>query len=233
VPPNGAAATASLAPDELREFDGALATQNSFGRSGVFYLPVRTASAPIPVLVALHGSTGDGASMIGPFRELARLRRFAIVSPSSGCVAKIGVMTWTVGDHPNDVTNDYRHVQACFEEVATRTDVTFDRSRVLIAGFSGGGSSAPYIATNTAPYDAFAVLHGGVYPNGFGPRRVRGWFAAGDADTIRTREHVTSQFRLVQARGFDVSLHVFPGGHFVSPAEASALVEWWLGPPAP
>jgi predicted esterase len=178
--------------------------------------------------VALHGSSADGSSMIAVFRSLAGARRFVIVAPSSNYVPEMKTMTWRVGDHENDITDDYRHVQACLEEVAARPDVTIDRSRALIAGFSGGASSAPYIASNTGPYQAFAVLHGGVFPGGIGPRRIPGWFSTGETDPARPPDHLSGHFRTMQGLGFDVVYHLYPGAHVISPREAEDVVGWWL-----
>src|SRR5256885_3949886 len=55
----------------------------------------------------------------------------------------------------------------------------------LIAGYSGGGSSAPYIASNRPPFTHTAVLHGGVFAGGIGPRRMPAWFSTGDRKSTR------------------------------------------------
>lgn len=215
--------------DLLPPLDGRLSTKNTSNRSGVFFLPERSVGTPLPVLVALHGQGGDGASIQGTFRALAGERHFVIVAPSSNYAAEVASFTWTVGDKPNDITPDYLHVKACFDEVAARPDVTFDRGRVLAVGFSGGASSAPYVATNATPYSAFAVLHGGVFIGGVGPRKVRGWFSTGASDPARTPDHVKGHFQTMRESGFDVVFHVYPGGHGISQQESADVVGWWLG----
>ena len=216
-------------PSLLPALEGALATKNESNRSGSFFLPERSAGEPLPVLVGLHGQGGDGASILRTFKALAATRHFAIVAPSSNYAAEVSSFTWTVGDKPNDVTTDFRHVKVCFDEVAARADVTLDRSRVLAVGFSGGASSAPYVATNVEPYTAFAVLHGGVFIGGIGPRRVRGWFSTGASDPARTPDHVNGHFQSMLRAGFNVVFRVYPGGHWISPGEADDVVRWWLG----
>jgi predicted esterase len=168
--------------------------------------------------------------MIDAFGELATERKFGIIAPSSGYAVEIKSFTWTVGDKPNDITDDFRHVKACFDEVLARKDVTIDAEHVLIAGFSGGASSAPYIATNAEPYEAFAVLHGGVFIGGIGRRKVSGWFSTGEDDSARTPQHVLGHFRSMREAGFDVSYRAYPGGHKLSNREATELVEWWFAP---
>jgi predicted esterase len=138
------------------------------------------------------------------------------------------MFTWRVGDHPNDFSTDYTHVAARLKELEARTDVIIDHDRVLAVGFSGGGSSAPYLASNTEPYGAFAVLHGGVFIGGCGPRRVRGWFSTGVGDNIRTADHVAEQSRIMLNAGFDVVFSTYPGDHEMSGAETKAVVAWWL-----
>jgi hypothetical protein len=59
-------------------------------------------------------------------------------------------------------------------------------------------------------------------------RRVPGWFSTEDADTL---EHDRLfGYPNMQGAGFDVVYSSYPGGHFVSPAESSDVVAWWLGP---
>jgi len=108
--------------------------------------------------------------------------------------------------------------------------VVVDTAHVLIVGHSGGGSTAPYIATNDETYTAFAVLHGGVFPGGLGGRRVRAWFSTGDSDSLRTTSSVRNAADALTRRGFgDVQCRTFHEGHGVSQEEVEALVKWWLG----
>jgi predicted esterase len=181
-------------------------------------------------LVALHGTGGDGRAILDAFRSLADERGFAIVGPDSRKTPN-GTFSWEVGDKPGEVTDDYRHVVACMNEALGQIGADADRSRILIAGHSGGASSAPYIATNRRPFSAFAVLHGGVFEGGLGHRDVRGWFSTGTQDTVRSPAHVRDALERARKQGglSDLTYREFPGGHGVSAAEAKALVDWWLG----
>jgi predicted esterase len=79
-------------------------------------------------------------------------------------------------------------------------------------------------------YTAFAVLHGGAFPGGFGPRHVRGWFSTGDADPIRPPAMVAADAQRVRNAGFDSVLYrEFPGGHELGAIELAELIRWWLG----
>ena len=208
---------------------GVLATRNSAGRSGAYYLPSGYEGEPRPLLVAIHGTSGDGRGMVGLFRQAAERNTFFIVAPDSRR-SPGGQFTWQVGDHPGEVTEDLEHVGPCVDELRAMAGVQIDPTRILIAGHSGGGSEAPYIASNREPYTAFAVLHGGVFATGLGPRHMRGWFSTGDADPVRPPAGVQRAADETRRAGFgDVVYREFHGGHDLGPEEIDALVGWWLG----
>jgi phospholipase/carboxylesterase len=206
-----------------------LRTTNSFGRSGAYYIPTASAAkgGPLPILVFLHGTGGNGDGGIRAFRSLADERGFAILAPESG-VAPDGRITWEVGDHPGEVTADRRHVMACLAELLSIGGFTLDPRRVLVAGHSGGASSAPYLATNEEPFSAFAVLHGGAFPGGFGRRSVRGWFSTGSQDPLRPPDMVTRAYEAARGPSIPFAMHVFAGGHDLGEEERRALIAWWL-----
>jgi predicted esterase len=133
-----------------------------------------------------------------------------------------------VGDRPGAVTRDLEHVLACIRWVRDHTDLRVDTAHVLIAGHSGGGSSAPYIASNRPFFTHIAVLHGGVFPGGIGPRRMPAWLSTGDRDRVRPPTLVRQAADALERLGFPVTFEVFPGTHGPSEAELQALVLWWL-----
>jgi predicted esterase len=222
--PAQAASPATARPLRLR-------TTNSSGRSGAYYIPPLSAAAraaPLPLFVFLHGTGGNGDGGVQAFRALADERGFAILAPESR-VAPDGQITWEVGDAPGDITDDRRHVMACLAELLATEHLTLDPLHVLVAGHSGGASSAPYVATNEEPFTAFAVLHGGAFPGGFGHRSVRGWFSTGGADPIRPPSMVTRAYEASRGPGSRYEVHVFAGGHELGAEERRALIAWWLG----
>ena len=222
------AAPAPANANRLPPLELQLSATNGSGRRGYLFAPARARDETLQLMVALHGQGGDGRELIAVLRPLAEQHRFAIVAPSSNYAGPLHDYTWTVGDHPNDVTVDYRHVAACVTEALGRTDLNVDSAHALIAGYSGGGSSAPYIASNTAPYAAFAVLHGGVFIGGIGPRKVPGWFSAGESDPIRPPGGVFANAQSMIRAGFDVTYRTYPGTHVVSSRELTDVVNWWL-----
>jgi len=211
------------------EEQGPIAVQNASGRSGAYYIPAGSRSQPVPLLVVLHGTGGSGDGILAAFRPLAQARRFAIVAPDSRR-SPAGALTWEVGDHPGDVTPDLTHTLNCIEWVRMHLSLVIDASRVLIAGYSGGGSSAPYIGSNRAPFTHMAVLHGGVFPGGIGPRRMPAWFSTGEQDPYRPVALVKEAAAGLSALGFGgVTFRAYPGGHELSDAELRDLIGWWLG----
>ncbi len=203
---------------------GAIGVLNASGRSGAYYIPAGPRSQPIPLLVVLHGSGGTGRDMVADFRPFAQARHFAIVAPDSRDPG-----TWEVGDQPGDVTPDLTHTLSCMEWVRTNAGLVIDSWHVLIAGYSAGGSSAPYIGSNRPPFTHVAVLHGGVFPGGIGPRRPSAWFSTGERDSYRPVALVKQAAAELSALGFAVMFRAYPGGHEYSVAEVRDLVDWWLG----
>ena len=208
---------------------GELETTNSIGRSGSYHLPAGYNLVSSPMMVAYHGTGGNGASMLSMFGVLAVEQGFMIVAPDSR-VSPTGDNTWEVGTKPGEITEDYTHSLDCMEELLAMEGVSLDERRVLAVGFSGGGSSAPYVATNEPVFTAFAVLHGGVYAGGLSENIIPGWFSTGEDDEARTPEHVEEQAQAMIEAGFeDIEFHVYPGGHSVFEEEKADVVGWWMG----
>ena len=196
------------------------------GRQGAYYLPRDYQTRALPLLVMLHGTGGKGSLMLLRLRAPAERERFIAIAPDSVNIAGV----WLVGQRPNEVTEDYRHVMGCVREVLALPDVRVDRVHVLIAGFSVGGSAAPYIASHEDLFTAFAVLHGHLVLEGMGPRRVRGWLSTGDRDRLRTVDYIRSVGDdMTRREGFpEVETRAFPVAHTLGEDELTALVAWWL-----
>ena len=213
------------AADSQDEVEATIEVPNASGRSGAYYLPGGPRAQPVPLLVALHQSSQSGGSMIYHFRRLARARHFAIIGPDSRLPP-----TWEVGDQPGDVTPDLLHVLACIEWVRQHTRLVVDPAHVLIAGYSGGGSSAPYVASNRPGFTHIALLHGGVFPGGIGPNRMPVWVSTGEQDSVRPVALVQQAAAALTNLGFTaLTFRTYRGGHGLSPAEANDLIDWWLG----
>ena len=210
------------------EVSGALLTMNSENRSGAFFLPQGRRGVPMPILVAIHATGASGHAMVELFRALSIQHHFAIVAPDSRR-SPTGEWTWQVGQRPSEVTPDLTHISACLSEFEQRFSERLDGSRTLIAGYSGGGSSAPYVATRVPKFAAFAVLHGGVFAGGLGEIAVRGWFSTGSLDPMRPPAHVRHALAQAQERGLHQLVYrEFPVEHGLLDEEKRALIDWWL-----
>ncbi len=211
---------------------GALTATNSAGRSGAFFLPSGYASEALPLLVMLHGTGGSGRQVVDCLGPVAESDWFIVVAPDSR-VAPNGQPSWEVPDHPGEETEDRAHVRACVDEVLAMPGVRIDETRALVAGHSGGASSAPYLASVDPLYTAFAVLHGGVFVSGLGGRRPRGWLSTGVLDPLRPPGGVRAAAEELHVAGFsDVVYREFPGGHDIGEEELHDLLSWWLGSPS-
>ena len=211
------------------EEEGAIGVINSSGRSGSYHIPAGSRSQAVPLLVVLHGSGGSGGDILTIFRDLANQHRFAIVAPDSRSLGA-AQFTWEPGDKPGDVSPDLTHTLNCVAWVRANTRLAVDESHVLIAGFSGGGSSAPYIASNRPGFTHAAVLHGGVFTGGIGPRRIPVWFSTSDEDRYRPVPLVQEAAASLTSLGFEsVTFRSYPGRHDLGEEELRDLIDWWLG----
>jgi predicted esterase len=212
---------------ETAEEIGVLTTKNAALRSGAYYLPPGHATQRLPLMLAYHGTDGSGMDMVRGFRGVARARAFIIVAPDSRMLE--GHYNWEPGSHLGEVTADYTHAEACVAELRARTDVHVDQAHVLALGFSGGGSSAAYVASNDGMFSHIAVLHGGVINGGLGANRVRTWFSTGADDPLRPPSLVKESVDYVRSRAFaNVVYKTYAGAHIVSPTELTEVVAWWL-----
>src|SRR5207253_2150029 len=97
--------------DDSRPQIGQLATRNSSGRTGAFFLPPGFRKQPLPLLVLYHGTGGSGRDMVGAFADFGISRRFFIVAPDSRRFPK-GELTWQVPGQPGEQTEDESHTFA-------------------------------------------------------------------------------------------------------------------------
>jgi poly(3-hydroxybutyrate) depolymerase len=229
---DSAGETGSAEQDPEDGFQGEFTTENSAGRRGRYLVPDGWNLGPLAVLVAYHGTGGEGLQMLDIFADQATLHGFAIVAPDSR-VSPGGAYTWEVGTEPGEITEDVLHTQALLQEL-TDFGVTLDEGRFLATGFSGGGSSGPYMATNDPRFNAYGSQHGGAFPGGMGDNRTAGWFSTGQDDDVRDPDHVQGQADDVAAAGYpEPEVRIYPGGHAIGDQELEELVAWWLTQDSP
>lgn len=202
---------------------------NREGKHAHWYVPSGDVLSPMPLLLAFHGSGQPSDNMAQSLVSFAEREHFVIVAPQSGHAPGYTI-TWSVGDHPGDISEDWAHVSTVLAEVESKLGAKLSRDGWLALGFSGGASSAPYRATNDARFSAYAVLHGGVFEGGFGRYRPRGWFSTGSADTLRSPSHVAAQAENARRASGDASIvfRTFDGGHELGDAELQSVIDFWL-----
>lgn len=192
------------------------------GRTGVAYLPAGYRAGPL--LVWLHGSGEHASRLVLRLAPFADRNGFALLVPDSG-----SAFGWQLSDRPGERTADQQHVMDCIDELFARPDFEFDRSQVLVAGFSAGGSSAPALASREEPFTAFAILHGGLVANTIGGRRVRGWLSTGQSDPVRGPTELNQTASSLRGQGFtELEVQTFSGAHMLFDPEIEAMLRWWL-----
>ncbi len=212
-------------------FGGVFETLNSAERAGRYQVPDGWNLGPIPVMVAYHGTGGEGLQMLNTYAEEATEHGFALVAPDSR-VSPTGSYTWEVGTEPGEITEDVLHTRALLEELVS-LGVELEEGRLLATGHSGGGSSGPYMATNDGRFNAYGSQHGGAFPGGMGDNLIPGWFSTGEDDDVRDPDHVQDQADDVAKAGYPVpEVRIYPGGHDIGEQERSDLVDWWLSQPS-
>lgn len=232
--PTGTPSASGAAPDRsarsapLRTGTFDLESRNASGRSGVLFVPAQAAAGPRPLLIVLHGTNGSGAQMLATVSSYATARGLVVLAPDSGR-SPDGAYNWQVPDAPGETTPDTVHVRACLDEVYATEGLRIDPDHVLVAGHSGGGSSAAYLGTTERRVRAFAVLHGGVFARGLGSAPVRAWFSTGKDDPLRPPEVVGRAAEAAKVHASESTLRIYPGGHGLSQAELDDLMVWWLG----
>jgi polyhydroxybutyrate depolymerase len=113
-----------------------------------------------PAVLHLHGFGGSGAKVIGNTGFAANItkRGYALIAPTGQLFDedKPNSRDWGVDDGAQYARDDIRFINAVLDDAAVRFG--FDRDRVLVSGFSRGGSmvwdlacSAPDTARAYAP----------------------------------------------------------------------------------
>ncbi len=109
----------------------------------------------IPALMFLHGwgGSGEGILRMGGMVEAARARGYAVIAPDGVPRANRPGLTW--GFHPDrpGPRDEIAFLRAVRDDAAARHGI--DPARVILGGFSIGGSMASYLAC-AAP-DSFAA----------------------------------------------------------------------------
>ena len=141
------------------------------------------ARAPMPSVVFIHGhgSSGEGTMKNRGMVDTLLARGYAVIAPSGSAMQGRDGRYWSFrGDRPAG-RDDIAFLAAVRDDAAARFGL--DKGRMLLAGFSVGGSMVSYLACATPDaFPAFAPVSGGFWrphPEGcVGPVRLlhtHGW----------------------------------------------------------
>ena len=110
-------------------------------------IPAQAAKGPVPLIVLLHGSGGNGQRPLSAWQDLARKEGIALVAPKS-----LGQGWVLFSDGP-----DFFH--ALIETV--KKEAAIDGRRVYLFGHSSGGHQALTIGPIESEYFAAVAVHAG------------------------------------------------------------------------
>lgn len=160
---------------------------------------------PAPLLLALHGATQSGLSILRTLRAEAQRRGVVIVAPDSRG------RTWTLDDGGPIGAN------AAFIDralAATFDRVLIERARIAVIGFSDGASYA--LSTGMVNGDLFShvLAHAPLrFEASVSVGRPRFFISIGRNDDVSGPTNVEGMAQQLEAFGYDVALHRHRGGH--------------------
>lgn len=121
------------------------------------FVPETHGAAPLPLIVALHGRTGNGESMaeLTGFDTLAEREDVVMLYPD-GLNGEWSYVRGIPG-YPADLPDDVLFLERLIEKVSAETSI--DSTRIYVTGFSNGGFMAERLACDAPErYAAFASV---------------------------------------------------------------------------
>lgn len=187
-------------------------------RDAILQIPAKAASAPLPLLVLLHGAGSSGERQLRRLTAATEAAGVAVLAPDSRD------MTWDAirGGFGRDVTFLNRALQRVFETVAV------DPARVAVGGFSDGATYALSIGlVNGDLFRRVLALSPGFVVGGTPHGKPQFFVSHGKSDEVLPIDRCSR--RIVPALkklGYDVTFREFDGGHEVPPAIADEGMKW-------
>lgn len=165
--------------------------------------PVAPGGEPAPLLLLLHGSGRDAASIFNPWTSLAKKERIVIVAPDS--LNRAGWSTATDGP-------DF--IKQIIDDVTKGGGV--DTRRMYVFGHSAGGHHAIDLALLESEYFAAAAVHAGVLTDPgailrMADRKIPIGMWNGINDRAVPIEAARSTEATLKSAGFSVSLNAMAG----------------------
>jgi len=190
-------------------------------RDGVRYIPSSyQPDQPAPLVLMLHGATGNGRRTLDALLPLADQFGLVLVAPDSR------LRTWDV------LTSGYGPDIAFIDRALTRcfADLAIDPARIAAEGFSDGASYALSIgiANGNLFSHIIAFSPGFISPPGQeGNPRI--FVSHGRQDQMLPIDYCSRLFvPQLRRAGYDVTYEEFDGPHRTPPEIARMGVEWFL-----
>jgi dipeptidyl aminopeptidase/acylaminoacyl peptidase len=174
-----------------------------------YYLYLPSAYSPEkdwPVLVGVHGYSGDGKQCLDWWQEPAEKAGFVLVCPSFGA----GNVEWEFIQNETNLLGILRRVG---NEVRVQ-------KKIFLAGFSAGGEFALLFSySHPNLVQAVSLLSSGNYYEPFKDYKdIRFLVLMGDRDNPVAEQNAASFVEGLQQKGYTVEYEVLPGvGHEVAP----------------
>jgi len=191
------------------------------GRDGLLYVPASyRPDRAAPLVLALHGATGNGLRQLGGWRAAAEAHGFIVVAPDS----RGGTWDAVRGGFGPDVT----FIDSALASVFRRCHV--DATRMIIAGFSDGASYALTLGLiNGDLFQKVVAYSPGFIVPGEWTGQPKLFLSHGRADPILPIDQASRRLVVLLRRGgYSVTYREFDGGHEVPEAIRSEAVEWML-----
>jgi poly(3-hydroxybutyrate) depolymerase len=158
-------------------------------------------AGPMPLIILLHGSRGDGELMARLWKDLARREGFIVAAPNA-----YDATSW-------DLTRDTpEFFPAIVDQIESRHAI--DRRRIYLFGHSAGAAYALFLAVVDSDLFAATAIHAGslqMNPVGLfamAKRKMPIAIWVGDHDSFLPIATVIETKRLFDSNGYNVQLSV-------------------------
>jgi phospholipase/carboxylesterase len=187
-------------------------------RDGTIQMPSRMPDGKVPLLVYLHGASGNGAGQLRRIGPAADQAGVAVLLPDS----RNGTWDAIRDGFGEDVVFINRALEFVFERLAV------DPARVAIGGFSDGASYALSLGLiNGDLFPRVVVGSPGFVVNGSPNGRARFFISHGTSDQVLPIDRCS---RVIVPRlkslGYDVTYREFDGRHELPPDIAAESLRW-------
>jgi poly(3-hydroxybutyrate) depolymerase len=174
-----------------------------------------------PLVLAFHGSGGDGAKIVNNWAKLAQKERFFVAGLKS-----LDRWNWTIPADGPDLVHKLTET--------LRRKLPIDSSRIYLFGHSAGAVFALRIGLLESQYFAAVAVHAGSFRSSadfatirMARRKLPLLIISGDRDPIFTLASVKSTVAAMQAAGIPAESFIIHGDHRYYALGDSVNVRAW------